>query len=80
MSSAATCRHAPPWAAIRARCECNYAHLWEFVDEPLVNAHFESIEDLEKVVSGRCVELIAQRDAIRADTLFHWWPEPGKAN
>ena len=55
-------------------------HLWEFVDEPLVNTHFKSIEELEKVVSRRCVELIAQREPIRADTLFHWWPEPGKAN
>ena len=55
-------------------------HLWEFVDEPLVNTHFKTIEDLEKVVSERCLVLIKQRNAIRADTLFHWWPEPGKAN
>jgi len=55
-------------------------HLWEFVDEPLANTHFESIEALEMAVSRRCIELIAQRDAIRADTLFHWWPEPRAAN
>ncbi len=52
-------------------------HLWEFVDEPLVNTHFETIEDLEKVVSGRCVVLIGQQATIRASTLFHWWPEQG---
>jgi len=52
-------------------------HLWEFVDEPLVNTYFETIEDLEKVVSKRCVALIEQHDAIRANTLFHWWPEQG---
>lgn len=50
-------------------------HLWEFVDEPLVNTYFETIEDLEKVVSERCVALIGQQDMIRASTLFHWWPE-----
>ena len=49
-------------------------HLWEFVDEPLANTYFETIEDLEKVVSKRCVELIGQQDMIRASTLFHWWP------
>lgn len=55
-------------------------HLWEFVDEPLVNTYFETIEDLERVVSERCVALIEQRDAIRASTLFHWWPKPNEAN
>lgn len=55
-------------------------HLWEFVDEPLINTHFDSIEALEQVVSRRCVQLIEQRDTIRADTLFHWWPKPEKAN
>jgi len=49
-------------------------HLWEFVDEPLVNTYFETVEDLEKVVSERCVALIGQQDTIRASTLFHWWP------
>ncbi len=50
-------------------------HLWEFVDEPLVNTYFETIEDLEKIVSERCVALIEQQDMIRASTLFNWWPE-----
>jgi len=50
-------------------------HLWEFVDEPLVNTYFETIEDLEKIVSERCVALMGQQDTIRASTLFHWWPE-----
>jgi len=55
-------------------------HLWEFVDEPLVNTYFETIEDLEKVVSKRCVELIGQQDMLRASTLFHWCPEPASVN
>jgi transposase len=39
-------------------------HLWAFLDEPLVNIHFKTIGDLEKVVSQRCVALAAQRDTI----------------
>jgi transposase len=50
-------------------------HLWAFVDEPLVNTYFETIRDLEKVVSERCVALMEQRQPIRASTLFHWWPK-----
>ena len=55
-------------------------HLWEFVDEPLVNTYFETIADLEEAVSKRCVALIGQQDIIRASTLFHWWPALPKAN
>ena len=50
-------------------------HLWEFVDEPLVNTYFKTIEDLETVVSARCLALIGQQDTISASTLFHWWPQ-----
>jgi transposase len=49
-------------------------HLWKFVDEPLVNRHFETIEDLDKVVGERCVALTRQQELIRSDTHFHWWP------
>jgi transposase len=54
--------------------------LWEFVDEPLVNTYFETVEDLEEIVSKRCVALIGQQDMIRASTLFHWWPANPNAN
>ena len=53
-------------------------HLWEFVDEPLVNTYFGTLADLDKTVSERCVALTEQRDMIRASTLFHWWPQPSK--
>ena len=67
--------------SLRTVPSCNPAeHLWEFVDEPLVNTYFETIEDLEKVVSDRCVALTGQREMIRASTLFHWWPKPCKGN
>ena len=53
-------------------------HLWQFVDEPLANTYFETIQDLDKVVGERCVALMEQRDMIRASTLFHWWPARGR--
>jgi hypothetical protein len=49
-------------------------HLWAFVDEPLANTYFETIEDLDQVVGERCVALMQQPDMIRDSTLFHWWP------
>ena len=49
-------------------------HLWAFVDEPLVNRYFGTIEDLDQVVGQRCVALMQQRGMIRDSTLFHWWP------
>jgi hypothetical protein len=32
-------------------------HLWQFVDEPLANKCFDTIEDLDKAVGERCVAL-----------------------
>lgn len=49
-------------------------HLWPFVDEPLANLYFPTLDDLDRVVAKRCVELIDQPDPISASTLFHWWP------
>lgn len=49
-------------------------HLWPFVDEPLANLYFPTLDGLDRVVAQRCVELIDQPDIIRASTLFHWWP------
>jgi len=53
-------------------------HLWAFVDEPLVNRYFETIEDLDKAVAERCLALMQQTEIISASTLFHWWPRPRK--
>jgi hypothetical protein len=49
-------------------------HLWEFLDEPLANHNFESLDELDKTVSNRCIALASQHEAIRNSTLFHWWP------
>ena len=53
-------------------------HLWTFVDEPLANHCFATIESLDQAVGDRCVALTHQPDTIRASTLFHWWPRPPK--
>ena len=52
-------------------------HLWEFVDEPLVNTYFESLDALDQTVGKRCVALTEQSEMIRNSTLFHWWPRLG---
>jgi len=48
--------------------------LWVHVDEPLANRHFETPAELEAVVAGQCVALHADRNRIRGQAGFHWWP------
>ena len=48
--------------------------LWQFLDEPLANRCFETLEALDQTVSQRCIELTKHSGIIRASTLFHWWP------
>jgi transposase len=55
-------------------------HLWELVDEPLVNTYFETIEDLDAVVAKRCCDLVHERSSISSSTNFHWWPKPTAPN
>jgi transposase len=52
--------------------------LWTLVDEPVVNRHFETLEDLERVIDERCLTLDAMPDTIRDHTNFHWWPNTVK--
>ena len=54
--------------------------LWVHVDEPIVNRHFETLEDLDAAVAERCVALAADRDLIRGQAGFHWWPDRIAAN
>jgi transposase len=49
-------------------------HLWAFVNEPLANRCFATIESLDHAVGDRCFALTQQPDIIRNSTLFHWWP------
>jgi transposase len=48
--------------------------LWTHLDEPIVNRHFENLGDLDAAVAARCVALNGDRDLIRSQTGFHWWP------
>jgi transposase len=50
-------------------------HLWPLADEALANLHFETLDDLDGVLAERCRILADDPDQIRANTLFHWWPE-----
>ena len=49
--------------------------LWVHVDEPLANKHFATLADLDAVVADQCVRLGNDRDLIRGQTGFHWWPK-----
>lgn len=49
--------------------------LWVHVDEPIVNKHFETIAEIDAVVAERCVALANDRDLIRGQAGFHWWPK-----
>lgn len=49
--------------------------LWVHVDEPIVNRHFATLTDLDAAVARQCVALGTDRDRIRAQAGFHWWPD-----
>ncbi|WP_336057137.1 IS630 family transposase [Nitratireductor sp. CH_MIT9313-5] len=49
--------------------------LWVHVDEPIVNRHIDTLEDLDAIVADRCVSLAANRNLIRSQAGFHWWPD-----
>jgi transposase len=48
--------------------------LWPLCNEPLANRSFESIDDMEGVLSQRCCQLVTWHAEIRALTFYHWWP------
>jgi hypothetical protein len=49
-------------------------HLWPLTDEALANVHFETLDDLDEILSERCCILAEDPDQISANTLFEWWP------
>lgn len=49
--------------------------LWVHVDEPIANRHFETLVELDAAVAAPCVALNQDRDLIRGQAGFHWWPE-----
>ena len=48
--------------------------LWVHLDEPIVNRHFDSLAELDAVVASQCVRLTADRNRVRGQAGFHWWP------
>jgi transposase len=48
--------------------------LWTLLDEPLVNRNFETLDDLDAILSERCRTLVGMPDVIRDHAHFHWWP------
>jgi transposase len=49
--------------------------LWPLTNEPIVNKTFESIQELEEVLSDRLKVLSEQPQFISGLTCFHWWPK-----
>ncbi len=50
--------------------------LWTLVDEPIVNQHIATIEELDATIARQCVALAKQREQIQSRTNFHWGPNP----
>lgn len=48
--------------------------LWTLADEPLINEHFDTLDELEKVLGQRCCVLSQMKSEISALTNYHWWP------
>ena len=53
--------------------------LWTLVDEPIVNRHIPTRADLDRIVSARCAALANQREKIKRQAGFHWWPKIANA-
>lgn len=50
-------------------------HLWTLLDEPVVNRHLATIEELDAILAERCCSLHDDRRLVAAQTNFHWWPK-----
>lgn len=60
--------HLPPYSPELQPAE----RLWVLVDEPLVNEHFKSIEEIEEILIKRCQVLMEQQEEIKNITNYHW--------
>ena len=63
--------HLPPYTPELQPAET----LWVHVDEPIVNRHFETLEELDAAIAEQCVVLHADKERIRGQANFHWWPD-----
>jgi len=49
--------------------------LWPLLNEALANRDYADLPALETAVADRCRALLAQPDATRRATHYHWWPD-----
>ena len=63
--------HLPPYTPELQPAET----LWTHIDEPIANRHVETLADLDAAVARQCVALHADRDRVRGQAGFHWWPD-----
>ena len=49
--------------------------LWALVDEPIVNKHVGTIDELDAIIGERCATLANEREIIKSRARFHWWPK-----
>jgi transposase len=64
--------HLPPYSPELQPAET----LWPVVDEPIVNKHIATIEELDAKIAQQCVALTEQPEQIQSRTNFRWWPKP----
>ena len=62
--------HLPPYTPELQPAETLGGH----VDEPIANRHFDTLADLDTAVARQCVALNADRDCVKGQAGFHWWP------
>jgi hypothetical protein len=46
--------------------------LWSLVDEPLVNEHFETIQERSEILVTRCQYLETMTNEVKKLTNYHW--------
>jgi transposase len=54
--------------------------LWPLVDEPIVNKHVATIDELDAKIAQQCIALAEEPTQIQSRTNFHWWPKPAIPN
>ena len=63
--------HLPPYTPELQPAET----LWTHVDEPIVDRHFDTLAEFDAAVARQCVALNADRDRIKGQAGFNWWPD-----
>ena len=49
--------------------------LWTLVDEPVVNKHIPPSRLSDEIIATRCAALAGEREKIKSQAGFHWWPK-----